>query len=739
MRRMTFVVDAKRQYGRMRSELSWGVAPFPLLPAGRMKKKFLSAVLACLCIWTQAALAQQEKKSDDQDKPIQLKTELVEMRVVVTDKQGKVVDNLRREDFEILEENVPQTIDFFSIERVEEKLRSLAQAPEPTSVKAQTQKLATPPARTIVLFVDNLHLSVFSFNKVKNVLKQFIKEKVTDQDVVALIPSSGTLGVLQQFMRDRKMLLYAVDKLTRFNQPDTNFTAHLAAQVVREDDRAISVALRILGQEEAYVALSQESARAYAIARGHEILANETGLRMTSLQTLRAVSDRLAEMPGQRMVVFLSDGFTVYDRDGITEHNELQAVTGRAARSGVVIYALDAKGLMAPTEHTATGIASADFGLYMAQSQREQQSILQIIAGDTGGKAFLNRTDLNLPLGKILDDNNVYYSLAFYPSENNDKKKFRKVTVRVKNHPDYEVRSQKGYMPTDTKKAEAMAQMTPRQTLMTTMLQPLPVTAIPVLAQADYLEAEGDDAQVSLQVRFDGEPVGYSQKDDKYDLKCEVVITAFDKSGKIVTSLLDTIKGTMTAEQVEQAKKSGYRYSKRVSLKPGLYQLRVGVRDENTNQIGTSMSWVEIPDLKKGKLALSSLFLGKQSNPSQTQAVKGQDKKSTNNPYLVVGKASFKPGETVFYRLVVYNPNNSDKSPSEAAVKVEIIQGEKTVYAGDWQPLAAKTIRQDKKGNEVGGQLQLGLEPGIYELKVSVKSGKSKKAVEQITLFEIES
>jgi VWFA-related protein len=577
-----------------------------------------------------------------------------------------------------------------------------------------------------VLFIDTLHLSPLSVIRVKKVLKQFIDEQITDDDLVAIVVTAGSLGVLQQFMRDRKMLKYAIDKITLFGRGQSLFTPYLAARVTSEDERAIEVAIQILVAEEGYVSINPRAAREYAILRARQIIGQETYFRKATLATLRAVCDRLAEMPGQRMVFMMTDGFTILEDRGGAENDIVRAVTGRASRSGVVIYSLDAKGLTVPAEYRAStpSIASnvsLEFSSIMALSETDQQQVLRTLSSETGGEAFLNHNDLDRPLQKALDNNCIYYAIAYYPADGGDRKKLRNVTIRVKSHPEYKVRAQKGYFPIETSSAEAT--LTARQKLIKNLLSPLPVTAIGVTSSASYFESAADAAQVSLQVHFEGRSLEYRRQERDHLINCEVLGTMFDSSGKMISNFSDAVRATLTPEQMEQGKKSGYHYGKRLSLKPGFYQIRVGVRDQQGELSGTSSCWVEVPDLRKGKPALSSIYLGKEQ----------KEQKGESRPRLIPGKASFKSGDTAFYRFVTYNTDAQG-----AMIRVEIVRGEEAVYQGEWQPLASRSIRGDRRGMEAGGQLALGLDPGVYELRVMVKDAKSKKAIEQAASFEVE-
>ena len=708
------------------------------LKASSMSFGLAAIALFISCHTTVAGQQEKAGKKSDQEQTVRLKTDLVELRAVVTDKKGNLIDGLRKEDFEVLERGAPQEIGFFSLERIQSGSTAgtpTAKAPLPRN--GPPPATPAPPARTIVLFVDTLHLSTFSFNRAKKELKQFVDQQITDQDLVAVVTTASSLGVLQQFMRDRKMLKYAIDKMTRFATSDSLFTPYIAARVLSNDTQALAVATQIIRSEDGV-----PPPEGYVLARAQEIYGQESYTRKATLLTLRAVCDRVAEMPGQRMIAFISDGFTMLDQGGGLDNEDLIAVTGRASRSGVVIYSFDAKGLEAPAEYqasaaiSATALGTGGLSRYLSESKLDQQDNLRTLAYDTGGEAYVNRNVMLKWLQAMIDSNRIYYAIAYYPTDTKDKKTFRKVSIRVKGHPEYVVRAQKGYLAADKKSTDVAE--SPRQKLFQAMVSPLPVTAIALTSSADFLQRDGDDAQVTLQVHIDGGTLEYKKHDASFAVEGEIVTTIFDHNGKLSDTIAQSLKAALTAEQVERAKREGFRYQKRLVLKPGLYQLRIGVRDVATNRMGTSISWVDVPDLKKGKLAVSSLFLGREAKSHDPTEGAASRNNQAALPTLIVGRPSFKSGQTAFYRFVVYNAQGSPQGDAGATMKVELLETETVVYQGGWQPLSARTIGKDAKGIEAGGQLELGLEPGFYSLRVTVKDPKSKKTVQQSTGFEIE-
>jgi VWFA-related protein len=149
--------------------------------------------------------AQQQKKSYEQEQTIKLTTDLIEVRAVVTDKNSKLVTNLKQEDFELLENNRPQVVSFFSVTRIPDKENDEV-ANRPANTPAPATALAAAPTRTVVLPADTLHLSAGSLLRLKPMLRRFIDEKLTEQDLTGLVTSQGSLGIGGQFTRDRRLL-----------------------------------------------------------------------------------------------------------------------------------------------------------------------------------------------------------------------------------------------------------------------------------------------------------------------------------------------------------------------------------------------------------------------------------------------------------------------------------------------------------------------------------------------------
>ncbi len=718
----------------------------------------LMAVAVCLsqsvASWTAAAPAQKPThpapspsptptKPAEQDQVIKVNTELVEVRAVVTDKQGQIVRGLQQEDFELLENNKPQAVSFFSIARIAGHDRSAPGAPTTTAPpKTSRERLAESPARTVVLFVDTLHLSIGSLMQVKQALRHFIEEQLTEQDLVALVSSAGTLGLVEQLTRNRQILRYAIERLTPGPVTlESLFTPYLAAQVERGDPEALNLAIDIMKQEE-MAGGDRRTLENFARSKARQVLAEASYQSKSTLLTLKAVAERMAGLPGQRLIALFSDGFTLYDYGGQISTGDLQAAVSRAVRAGVAIYAIDAKGLQPPSMFSAAmrgGVMNPRLFGYQSDAEKDLENGLNALARDTGGEPFFNTNDLRGALEHVFESNSLYYVLAYYPAEEGKSTQFRRLTIRVKNHPEYTVRTPKGYLPSDLAKAKKdEAAATPQQRLVEAMLAPLSQSEIGVSASADYLESEMDSAQVTVRVQIQGDKLEYHEQNQQHSIALEMVTMIYDSNGKRVDAKSETVQGSIQPDRLGLAKQGGYTYVRRVPLKPGLYQARIGVRELSTGHVGTAAAWVEVPNLAQNKLTMSSLLLlDALAENSQVSKTPG----GTNNNILPTSKVTegirFYPrGQFCAYFFRLYH---TKASANEVVMQTEFMQGGKSIAQSPWQPVSARQIGEDRKGIMIGGQIQLeGLKPGIYEIRMTVKDPQSKRTVQRTAPFGVE-
>jgi VWFA-related protein len=321
-------------------------------------KKPRSFFLSCLLVLTTSvgAAPQDQQKKAEKDWVIELKTILVELRAVVTDSKGNLVQGLKKEDFELSEKGRPQGISSFAEERVGPI--SINQRVTLANVTpAEPPPPAREPARSLLLFADTINMAGQNLRRVKQGLKKFVDEQMTDQDAVMIMTSGGMEAIPARFTRERNLLRHYIDKISSWGAGATSwFTAALAADVRRENPEAINVAINLLISEESLnpAMLSPQMLKQMALGRAGEVLNQASYKRTSLLGTFRAAAELMSKAPGQRVMFFFSDGFSQFDSRGYVDSIELQQAISRAVRSGLVVFSINSKGLEAPLEVDAS-------------------------------------------------------------------------------------------------------------------------------------------------------------------------------------------------------------------------------------------------------------------------------------------------------------------------------------------------------------------------------------------------
>ena len=699
----------------------------------------------------------------NQEPALRIKTELLQLRAVVTDKQGKVIEGLKAEEFELLENNRPQKIEFFGSEVVSEGKKGTADTPAGVKNNAPNSPPLTPPAkptRTIAFFVDNVHATLDSMDRTRQTLRRFVNEQMTENDLVCIVTAAGSVGIVNQFTQDRQLLLRAIEKLTLWRINDTTLLSpYLAARIALNNSEAVVTGMMLLEADDvSNKAMPTRTLEMEVRARAVILLAEASNQRKVMLSTLKALTERLAELPGQRLLFFFSDGFSLSGNGGSFDSDDLTPTISRAVRSGVVLYTFGAQGLtvqMLTASQTGIVEGARQYALsnqpgrpgsggpitvqpiqsYLSARNNDQKIGMTALALDTGGKPFFETNDLNGRIAQALEENRVYYTLSYYPEDFNNPNKARKLVVRVKGHPEYEVRTQRSYVPAELMRAEKeTAALTPRQRLARAMISPLPVNALGISVAADYFEREGDANQVLLQTFIESDKLDYQQQDGAHAFNLEVATAIYDGAGKLINGWSNEIKGAFKAEQFEAAKNAGFRQFKWLSLKPGLYQIRVGVMEANTERLGTALAWVEVPKLGQNKAQVSSLMLVYQADGQADAAKVGSMSQFRQ------GIRVYRRGDELAYFLRIYPPGNQKKQTGGSiTTQTQIVQGDRVVYQSQWLPADERAVTKDKISLEIGGELELNtVKPGLYELRVLVKEGKSAQPLQRAVLFSVE-
>jgi hypothetical protein len=204
----------------------------------------------------------------------------------------------------------------------------------------------------------------------------------------------------------------------------------------------------------------------------------------------------------------------------------------------------------------------------------------QIIAEQTGGRAFYNTNDLGEAIRRAVQDTSLTYMLGYYPTRDDWDGRFREIKVRVRQR-GVDVRHRKGYFAF----APALPDANARQAvLMETLKSPLEATGLGLVAQ---IEPAGAPDQFALALHLDGAAVTLQQKGGAWEGAVHLAIAQALPEGQLLSSLDTTVPLRFTDDVRGQFLKEGLTLNRTITLRPDVHQIRVVVRDDPTGALGS--------------------------------------------------------------------------------------------------------------------------------------------------------
>ncbi len=689
----------------------------------------------------------QEKPPDiDSQDVVKITTNLVQIDVTVT-KDGRPVSDLRPEDFEILEDGKPQTVTNFSyVSNVP------GSASRPTSAVPRSKDKSAPPVpparvnlndqrRTIALVVDDLGMSFESMARLRPQIRKFL-DTLLPTDLVAIVRTGGEVGSLQQFTTDRRVLQSAVDHL-RWNPCN----------------RAGVYVFQPAGSETSNPGLCSEL------------------MVFSSFKSLRYVLEGMGHLPGRKSMMFFSDYLPVQDQEpsageqtkilaGETENSpitsvntdavnsdnnyyvQLQRIAEMAIRSSVVIYSVDTRGLQytGPTAADRATVTSREMrsnpgAASAGQLMRDRSAQLwigqqgsELIAKQSGG--FLVRNSNDFGFNRVMDDQEGYYLIGFRPTEETFNRNFHRIKAKVKRG-GVSVRTRDGFYgfteeQARPKKPEAVGEMTKA------LMSPFGASDLTVQLTSFFIDEAGKAPALRSFVFLDAHTLTFKDLPDGWHVtNLDINTMLFGDNGKIVGQEDQIATLRFRGAGYERTMRDGIVYSFDIPIKlRGAFQFRLALRDVGSGRIGGAGQFVEVPDLKNGRLALSGI-VAREANPSMSLTSSSQDDEVITGPAV----RRFRQGSTAAYAYFIYNANAAGRT-SQLTAQTRIFRDGKMIVSNE--PAAINMQGQiDPQRIMAVHRLELGKEmpAGTYVLQVIVRDSTEKqkpRVASQWIDFEIE-
>jgi VWFA-related protein len=722
-------------------------------------KKFLFLLCGAVAL-TSAIMAQQPASTPQKDDPvIKVTTNLIQIEVTVTDKNGKIVTDLTPNDFQLYENGEKQQITNFSLISAStgsltanDVTRTAGTVPMSDPVRIKRENVR----RTIALVVDDLTLSFTSVYSTKKALKKFVDEQMQLDDMVAIVRTGGGAGILQQFTSNKLILHAAIEKI-RWSPLGGGFDS-LAS--VGQNDTDISerfqreAALAAGGNSKSSTPIGpkdfQSARQKMESAESKNIAAQEKGIfAQTSLGTVKYIISGMAGMPGRKTLMLFSDGLTVGNESSKSRASSvfgyLQDVVDAANRSSVVVYTFDTKGLR------STSISASDSTYEIIdghRAQKEQERVkefkdsqdgLVYFAGETGGKALLNSDDLNGGIRRALNEQSSYYVLGYVPDADTfdaDKRKFNKFEVKI-NRPGLTVNYKSGFFsggPEDSSKPEIKAERQIAEALRSPFVQ----SDIALNINALYAHDPADGSYVQSFLHIDARDLHFTDAAEGWKTAAfDVVAVMAGDNGAAVESKESKYTIKARGPTYETMLRNGVVYVLVMpAAKPGLYQYRVALRDASSGKIGSASQIVNVPDLSKHKLTVSDLVVENVTAAAWQNILQGKAGNPSTTMFDTVLK-QFPSGTILRYGFEVYNAKAEGSSLPQIETQAKIFQNDRALIQSNPVKFDA-SAHDNKKHVKINGAIALNdLQPGDYVLQIIATDTVSKQVSTRLFPFEI--
>ena len=521
--------------------------------------------------------AAQQVPQQPSDSPVfRGSVQSIEVDVRVTDREGRIVRGLTREDFTLLEDGKPQpiaTASFVDLE-IESPIRRMI----PGVIDSDVATNAGVGRMWVILLGSSAGSGPSGrASRARQAARTFVEQALGPNDQVAVINVHGTMSTAQAFTRNRTLLLDAINRLDE--EPSNPFNTTRTAYQVLED-----------------------------------------------------VSNRLGRLAGRKAILFFDpptffgpEGPPALDSQGraasrqtdVSDYNVQRDALAAATRNNVAIYVVSTTGIQG-VEPDRPAVQAGGTGLLKAIAGQ------QVLADETGGDSIVNTNNYLAGYERFVQDSNQYYLLGYSPQVEHRDGEFHRVTVQV-NRPGLIVRARSGYYAPrrdrPPARQAATAKNAPKEKLsppaVEALQMPLSMGGLTVDLFAAPFRGKGNVASVLVGAQVHGSGLMLSRGE-----KIEVGFIGTNTEGKTSPgayhiATLDLADGTR-----QIVERSGLPFVDRLQLKAGRHQVKF-VAHQPGGKTGMVVADVDVPDFTKGSISMSGIVIA--SSPVAPQAMIRRD------------------------------------------------------------------------------------------------------------------
>ena len=672
------------------------------------------------------AMAQQPV-SNVKSKPLVAYVNRVLTNVVVRNKKtGELIKGLKESDFTVSEDKKPQQITTFDYQNIDSAV-TLAETTTVSGVTTTKKKtiadlvnndFAAAPEelkdhRLIVMFFDLSSMQPEDITRAVDAAKDYINNKMAPADLAASVSLVASLSMDQDFTNDKTALLKAVSKYD--GSAGTGYDA---------------------GSEGGDSSDSSDDSSSFT-ADDSEFNSLNTDRQ---LYAIRTICKSIEKVEQKKSMLYFSGGLT---RQGIENQASMRAATNECVKADTAMYAVDTRGLQAlnPVGDASQG-SRRGTSAYSGASMQGQltanfssQETLGTLASDTGGKLFVDDNDFAPAFQAVQHDTEAYYIIGYESNNPRRDGTYRHLTITLKDHPEAKIEYRPGYYaPADFQHAKT----DDRELALTEQMRSeVPATDVAVYLQALYFRLQDGKFYIPISLVVPGSQINAVQVKDKSKATIDILGQVKDAQNLAVGQVRQTVNLAVDANQ--QVQKKNVQYSTGFTLAPGKYHIKFVVRENQSGNMGSFETDIQVPDMRKTPLKMSSVVLSSQSTPDK-------DKK-TIDPLVRDGQEwvpnvahVFRQDQQLNFLYEVYSPtkvknpteqqtpvqatvpglSKKEEAPVRVLTSIEFLLGGVKVYQ---TPMVEATAINIPERDAVGFQFDVplnGLKPGTYVCQVNV-------------------
>lgn len=525
-------------------------------------------------------------------------TILVQVPVVVVDKSGKHIRELKKEDFQLLENGKEQTIGSFE---------EISSTQKPVAVQKTTPGQFTnvvldqdKPRSVTVIALDMVNTAYLDQTYARKELIKYLANNIDTSQPLALVQiTSKGLKVVSPLTNSPEALQQALKKVSG-ELPAMQNVSDTAEVAAFTGDTTDLLNPATLGQT--------QSALNDFVTQGDVDYAQFKQERAieTTMQAFLGLAWSLSGIPGRKTLIWATGGFPfTMDSPSAVPGGYLSVLYERAMQAmndaNVAVYPVDAQGLVnytpgASSRNLSFGAAGVRQLGNRAWLMNSKQDTLKEFAEMTGGRAFYNTNDLAGAFQRAADDASDYYMLGYYLDTKNTKPGWRELKVKLREK-QAEIRARKGFLVTNTT-------MNPEATRTNDMdfalASPFEATGIPLLMEWGAIK-DGDKGKKTIPfvLHISGESVSIEGTHNEINLAVAAMATQPDHKNKdqrvVADNVGQDVKAQLKPDSMANFKSHGMAYKNMLELPPGQYSVRFVVRDNYSGRIGSISAPVTVP------------------------------------------------------------------------------------------------------------------------------------------------